>query len=109
MSVPLWMQASEMISLIFVDLFHFDGASPGRFLGSVSAGSEGSDSLHSVTHCSGAFAWTSSIITFICRINFYSDPEYMDSSALSTKGKHGNLSSADMTSRSSSKRRISFE
>lgn len=40
MSVPLWMQATEMISLVFLVLFHFDGASPGRFLGS---GSDGSD------------------------------------------------------------------
>lgn len=41
MSVPLWKQATEMISLIFVSLFYFDRSSRGRFQGSGSAGSEG--------------------------------------------------------------------
>lgn len=42
MSVPLWMQTAEMIGLIFVNLFHFDGASLGSFLmSSDSDGSEG--------------------------------------------------------------------
>lgn len=40
MSVPLWMQAAELISLIFVNLFHFDGASLSSFL--MSSDSDGS-------------------------------------------------------------------
>lgn len=39
--IAFMMQASEMIILVFINLFHFDGGSPGRFLGSDSAGSEG--------------------------------------------------------------------
>lgn len=41
MSVPLWMQAAEMISLIFVNLFRFDGAILGSFL--LSSNSDGSE------------------------------------------------------------------
>jgi len=41
MLVHLWMQAGETISLIFVNLFHFDGASPGSFL--MSGNSDGSE------------------------------------------------------------------
>lgn len=41
MPVPLWMQAAETISLVFVNLFPFDGGSRGRFQGSDSAASQG--------------------------------------------------------------------
>lgn len=72
--IAFMMQASEMIILVFINLFHFDGGSPAGFWAVTLLGLRDSDSRHSVTHCSGAFARTSSIITFICRIYFYFDP-----------------------------------
>lgn len=92
------MQASEIIILVFINLFHFDGGSPGRFLGSDSAGSEGQ---WLTTQCDP-------LLWGICQDIFYNHLYLQNiflfwplSSVLLTKGKHGNLSSADKASRSS--------